>query len=599
MVQLPGVAGVPTARPGPRLPALQAPRDNTGAALEAVGQLVSQEGDRLAAAEQRVRTREDTLARVRAGGTFNTNSTELLRKFETERDPNDPSGASKFGADLQKNMDEAVAAHSGSAESKAQLTIDLEQARAKFVGQAATMINEQDALLIENSAQAAVDEVAASVEGSVTGVEAGFFRLDRMLDNLAPAMTEDELNDRKKAGRAQVVLSAAQPLVDQATPESADAIEALIKRKDVQAALGSEQLRKLRGNVITIRAKADKGRIAGEQRLAEKAAIIGISPDEFTPAQKLKIAGLAGSDRQTLSDKITELQSVMGPDFVVTEQMITKLAGATVGDESSFGKGLAGLALNRVTRDATAFANGMMAPQDEQLFISSIVELQQPVSFQNPDTGLIETRTRTLAPFIIEALRRRGRDDLIAKVAGGPSDDGSEGPQVADGETIFEMARKVTGPVPAAMEALGQTPVIGEFVDAASFTRARKQVELLTRDLVRVLQNSPRFNEGERASIAKEVDLTGSVIDTPKAFRDRIIGMDDALAIRELNAFEASRSRFVSGQERRQALDVLNAITKFRARLGAPPLVKTPEEAGQLPSGTVFRSPDGVVRRVP
>ncbi len=594
MVTLPNAGQIPRAAPGARLPALSAPKDTTGPAIETLGKAGTQVADDAIKAEKVVRSREDTLARIRIGNAFKENAVDLSRKFETERDPNDPHAPSAFGKQLQEAADAALKSYQGGDKGRAQLEVDLEQARFGQVRAVATKMNEQDALLIDNSADAAKREGAAEVEGSVTGIEAAFFKLDLQLDNLRDTLTEDQIDDHILDGRAKIVMSALQPHVDNGTLAGADVIEAAIGRRDVQAALGAEQLRKLRGNVITIRATAEKGRIAGEQKLAEKAAILGIDVSEFTPSQRVKIAGLdPDSGRQTLSEKIVELQSVMGPDFEITEAMITKLAGATVAEGSMFGRGMPGRALTIVTRDAVAYGLGALDPLEVRAFNASVITLQQKTTFLNPETGLVESRTPKIPPFVIDALTRQGRGDLISetnRVADPDAPPPRTAPVVANQRTIWQMATAATGIGPTLTVLAGRMPGLGAFVDEAEETQVRNQLRIMGRELVRVMQNNPRYVDAERQDIAEDIDLEGGFWDTVSAFRNRVIGIDDALAIRQLNAFNAARNTNLHADERKHARNVLAGLDAYRERLGAPQIVQTEAEADKLAPGTVFRS---------
>jgi hypothetical protein len=164
---------------------------------------------------------------------------------------------------------------------------------------------------------------------------------------------------------------------------------------------------------------------------------------------------------------------------------------------------------------------------------------------------------------------------------------------------VWDLASLTTGPVPAIAETLGRTPLVGEIVRSPQYTQARNFVPALQRDLVRVLQNNPRYAEGERKAIESEINISPSVFDTPGAFRDRLIGIDRALQIRERNAFETAQSARVGREERVQAMNVLNALQQFRQNLGVPPTIRGDEDFNALPSGTEFIDPEGQLRRKP
>lgn len=164
---------------------------------------------------------------------------------------------------------------------------------------------------------------------------------------------------------------------------------------------------------------------------------------------------------------------------------------------------------------------------------------------------------------------------------------------------FFGRAGDITGPVPAAADMASRIPAVGALVPGQEMARARQEVTLAQRDLVRVLQNNPRFAEGERQAIEREVSIGPRLFDNPEAYRQRLIAIDDSLRRRLEQARTTAQSRQVSQEERAKSMDLVNAIEPFLQQLGVPPLVRTPEEARQLPPGTVFRNPQGQVLVVP
>jgi hypothetical protein len=83
------------------------------------------------------------------------------------------------------------------------------------------------------------------------------------------------------------------------------------------------------------------------------------------------------------------------------------------------------------------------------------------------------------------------------------------------GRTIWDRRKNIAGPLPGVISAIRGMEYIGPAVTDAilgeEVTRQADQdrtyVEGTTRDLVKVLQNNPRFAEGERKSIEKEISI--------------------------------------------------------------------------------------------
>ena len=174
------------------------------------------------------------------------------------------------------------------------------------------------------------------------------------------------------------------------------------------------------------------------------------------------------------------------------------------------------------------------------------------------------------------------------------------------GRTIYQMSGDVTGPGPAIIEGASRIPGVSSLVEGPETSRivqSRAFLSQAQRDLTTVLQNNPRYAEGERKQIDADIQINPSLIDTPQAYRDRLIGIDDALKVRQDTAYKyaTGQSGPVSGEARRHAMNVLQAIIRFREVLGVPPTFNSVAEVekaigeGLLGPEDQFRDPDGNV----
>jgi hypothetical protein len=120
----------------------------------------------------------------------------------------------------------------------------------------------------------------------------------------------------------------------------------------------------------------------------------------------------------------------------------------------------------------------------------------------------------------------------------------------------------------------------------------RVYVENASRDLVRVLQNNPKFAEGERKAIEKEISVGPEMFRSVESYEGKLIGINQSLQDR-LNDAQQTLTSQVSLEERKRATDNINAITQFRQKLGLPVMVKTAEDAQRLTPGTRFMDPSG------
>jgi hypothetical protein len=273
-------------------------------------------------------------------------------------------------------------------------------------------------------------------------------------------------------------------------------------------------------------------------------------------------------------------------------------------EQRPFGSGATGGALEMITKLAPAYGAGTLTPDQERFFDAAVTHYTQPRQYQDPDTGLMTTRRPELPPFVQEAINRKRGTAPQPRPAPEASPQPTPGPQPSprpQGErttkTVWELASLITGPVPAAAEGISRTPLVGDLVQAPQFTQSRNQVKQQQNDLVRVLMNNPRYAEGERKAIRDEINIDPRLWDNPTAYRDRLIGIDNALEIRERNAFNTANSARVGREERIQAMNILNALRAFRDNLGVPPRVANDADWEALQPGTEYIAPDGRVKK--
>lgn len=198
-----------------------------------------------------------------------------------------------------------------------------------------------------------------------------------------------------------------------------------------------------------------------------------------------------------------------------------------------------------------------------------------------------------------------GEATIVDKAAGGsqpaqpaaPSSPAAPATQSPE-RTIWEMSDLISGPVPAA-KALGhKLPIVGGLVPGGPETQAMTDVEIKNREFINTLQKSPRFSEGEREILEKELSIAPELIQRGESYRNRIIGVDDALSRRA----EAARKDAETGgtpEIKKQAIKDWTLIQNFRQNLGIPQRARTDAEAEALikalgPNGQfLFREPDG------
>ena len=166
------------------------------------------------------------------------------------------------------------------------------------------------------------------------------------------------------------------------------------------------------------------------------------------------------------------------------------------------------------------------------------------------------------------------------------------------GASLWDQASNIAGPVAGVQRWIGSGPVPmgfgGEQVSAA------QQVEMQQRNLVRALQQNPRYAEGERKSIEKDIQISPEAMSNPIAYRLRLVEI--GRYIQEELQFQSSILKNPNGstvQQRQQALQSTSVLNDFYGKLGLPQQVKSIEEAKKLPPGTQFLDENWILRQVP
>ncbi|MEH6358829.1 MAG: hypothetical protein V7745_07555 [Pseudomonadales bacterium] len=563
-----------------------------GQGLIQAGQLATEVGTSMAAAEKRKSDRADTIQRTRATNSFKTAMQEEFTARSTEEDFTDPEVLTQFGADMRNRADEIIGEHGGSADSRAMLALNIEEARGGIARSAAKHSTDAQNKLIEVELASFQNEVANKAAGSPGSINDFLVEASNKIDDLSPALSPQQERDARDVAASNIITQSVQSFVTDGDTEAArKALE-----HPAAAAMDPDTSRQLRTQIVGQERIKEKGAIAGEQAVEKAQVILGRS---LTSAERLKLSGVAPSaTTQTPAQKISGMEAALNRPLTPTEQ--TKAMGIFIAEDDGnvFGKSLTGRSLDIMTQNAPAFSAGTLTPEAEREFQAALVAYTTPTQFIN-ERGLPEQRIPPLPQFVKEALAARGQE-VPGSSREGPLDVGEDGLTPVDpNKTVWNLAEDTTGPIPAISETLGRIPVIGEAIDTSAATQARNFVPIIGRELTRVLQNNPKYAEGERKGIEAEININPSVFDNPTAYRDRLVAVDDALAVRQNTAFKTASNPLTSKAERLHSMNVLNGLMKFRESLGVPPLVQTPEEAKKLPPGTQFRTPDGKVRQVP
>ncbi len=555
-----------------------------GRAQAQLGQVGADISTQLRSVEVRNQTRAETLDRVLIGSNFdNFAQTESIR-LKDESNLSSPTADKDYNVILDNNMNEALNNHQGSDESKMLLQADLIAKKTSYLGTHRKLVTTAQLEAVKNNINNYGNSLADTAGDAPDQIDALFDQARLRVEQMSAALPNGTETEVLRSMQSNIFKSAFQRYVDAGDYDSA---EALLGGDNIAVLLDQDTMRQSKTTVIVGKRKLEKDNEALERGIRQMESIMG---KKMTPEQRDAFT-VGGSPTQNLYNV-----QLMGGE--VTDQMWQKAYGVPTAEEGAFGTSLKGRAISIMSNDAVGFANNTLTQEQEQNFMSAITEYTQPTQFQNPNNGLWETRIPNLPPHVQEALERRGVQTPSSQAGQGEVINVNE-PLSTDAptdpaKTIWGRRSNIAGIVPAAARAVGQTPGIGGFIEGGGeFTIDKQYAVGLQKDLVRVLQNNPRYAEGERQAIEKEVSILSSAWDNQAAYEKRLVGMDESLEKRENQAFKTGQSKMVSVEERKHAMNVLNGIRMFRDHLGVPIRVKTVDEAKALPPGTPFISPNG------
>jgi len=295
-------------------------------------------------------------------------------------------------------------------------------------------------------------------------------------------------------------------------------------------------------------------------------------------------------------------------------------------EKDPFGSGLKGKAYAFLTKNAPDYAAGKLTPEGDNRFRSSLAIVTEPNYMINPQNGELIALPVKIAPFITNAAAQREKLSKVtnkdgktvisnpipvestttpvpvqstttrppdtlsaAPVSAAPKKDGAP---VKRSTTIYGAADFVAGPGAFIASNIGERiPGIGGKITKEG-AQARKVVATEMTDLVTVLQSSPKLAETERKEIKSELEMTSvDFFSSPSTFKNRVIGIEEYLQKRLIDAIRSSTANDVDMADRHTYMRIANSIKNFLPKLGVPPRIYTEDELQKLPAGSKFLWP--------
>jgi hypothetical protein len=156
--------------------------------------------------------------------------------------------------------------------------------------------------------------------------------------------------------------------------------------------------------------------------------------------------------------------------------------------------------------------------------------------------------------------------------------------------TMFGASFRGTGVPSAVGSAAYRIPLIGPSIGSREMSEARNYLDNTVNRINRSVATSPRFAEGERQQIQKQLDLTPGLLDNPTAYRSRLFVLDDYLIQLQDEALRNTFNQQLTVAQRQQAREKATEIHGLRELVGSPLRIYSANDPRlqTLPPGTPF-----------
>jgi predicted transcriptional regulator len=578
--------------------------------------------------------RDDSIKKTMSARDHDRSLQELTTSLSTE-DMADVNTFQKWKENAIAVTEETIANFQGTKSARAalreQLTNQMYQYEKSVRGQQIKAQHEMIGTMIEETTnQLSIDAGFAPETIGLT-----FESLDAQIDDLASggAIPTEMAQQYKNSGRSAIAASAIQQLEARGQFETA---EALLKDPSVGRFLKPDTARQLTIRVTAGKAKQQQETAQRQVNVQSWSMAMGIDPDQMTPQQRM-IAENASTQTMNYVEKINLATALNGGQPLTLEQRNNILKIDRQGARTQ---------MQELIADLPAFESGRMDDQERAMFLLRAEKMFPTQYRQDPDTGQPvaipgsggiakineaigrsattprASRTPPGAPIggtpagsgqsdmdvDMSFTDDQGRTDFRARPAGGADMSQEDQADISIGSApmtqqaggLWNLADRIAGPVAGVRRGLGGGPVdigIGQQEVAAA-----QEVQLQQRNLVRALQQNPRYAEGERKDIAESISIEPELLSNPTAYRTRLIEIGRYVQdeIKYNTSVLAQPASQTTSAMRQQAMQSIPLFQKFYERLGLPPTVKSPEEALKMsPRPRQVMSPDGRLFDVP
>ena len=609
----------------------RAPRSSGADFGAAPAQAMEGAGNAMFDIGERIQRREENAISDQVFGEVNTQALPLLNDFEKKHDIALPQALNEFQGAMQKIKADAMGKANLRPEARAALERQLDNQITQYgksaIGMRIKAGNDAMVARLNEQFDTGVNQVGAAPSIMKDVIDTNVAFVEARKDSMDPLMYQAAI----KKAHAGPIQAAVNSYLAQQLPDKADE---LLQNPEINKLIDPDALRPMRINVAVEKGKRDLEIKEQDRKIAIFEAIHGPATPEMRA--RIKMMPGKGGDK-TLADRVFEYEFATGkPADQDTIDRIAKIR-LTSGDAGgSFGSGLEGRANNIVTKNATAYANGMLDAEGMREYENAIRILSTPVMKQDPITKQWKEVVPTLLPWMTEALNRgqmfkarsgssspttnAAGDNLrppgettemfiggksigegVADASGrwtipAPPDGGEPTPSwgretrqsapVPEGAAtpskpvgLFNIGKFVVGPGPAIGRVLGDLPIPvglgGESIAANQYVVNQKK------DLMRALAISPQYAQGEQKLLAEQIDLDPKLMSNPDAWELRVVAV--ARTITETMDYNAkviaqASTGKTSDDQYKKALESQNLLRDFLGKMDLPPRVKSKKD---------------------
>lgn len=559
-VSVPGTSVPSVSVPHTNVPELRVPQGAFSSAFGDAATAGSEVLVALANVAEKQQNRRETVDRSDKINAYGRQVNEELMRLNVESDLSHEETLDGYGQFLSTKRQEMVNEHKGTEDSKALLSIRLQEIENDAVGKAAGISTRLGREKVLNTYNDRLNPLLSSVarDPSQKNIDRAFMDLETNIGDLSGAFDPgEEENLLRRTGQEQIALSAVNSLITRGRVEEADSL--------MQGGLIGVLSPELQGNVVdrieTIRFKRDEF----QRKSSEAEVFLGRPLNEN---EKLGMLGIKTNDKNDFSSKKRQAEESLGRPL--NEEETLRLYGI----EAKEGK------LSERQQEILNLVDRGISPNLANDIASGNVKVSGPDQFGNFYRTNIATNEKELIP------------DKEAKVLVQIVEENVEAEIGNKQQSIKQATEKGTGPF--AQVQAGISNVIGPFVEGALFedtTESRQQLNIFKQTAKTALVNNPKFPVSEQELVANLLPDPDKFFKDPDTARSDLKKLEESLQGLK-SAKEKQLSKTTLTTERRGELtDQISRIDEIMSLMKGgeeAPTVSTQEEFDALPSGAVY-----------